>query len=230
MLARMRVVDNIGETPGTRRLVLARPPDWSHRPGQVAELVLGPGSDSFFAIASAPSEPELAFLVKVGDATSFPIAAAQPGVDVTVRGPFGAGFDLPAGSSTDLLFIGAGTALAALRSGVVEALVQHAPERVSLLAGVRRPNELAFAAEIAAWRARGVNVRVVASRPDPDDAWSGHVGWVQRWLGDLLTTSTHAFLAGSDQLEDAVEAELIASGVARERIQRNYRGDWRTSV
>lgn len=223
----MRVLANNDEAPGVRRLVLERPEGWSHRPGQVAELALGPGTAGYFAIASAPSERELVFLVKLADDTTFPIGDAVEGVDVDVHGPFGAGFDLPRDAAAELLFVGAGTALAALRAGVVEALVHHAPERVTLLCGVRRPNDLAFRDELAAWSARGVRVRVVVSRPDPDDAWSGHVGWVQRCLIDLIRPTTFAFLAGSDVLEDAVEAELIGAGVARDHIQRNYRDDYR---
>ncbi|MFO0748990.1 MAG: FAD-dependent oxidoreductase [Myxococcota bacterium] len=229
ILAAMRVLANAEETPGVRRLVLARPSGWSYRPGQVAELVRGPGTEGYFALASAPEEDDLAFLLKPAGTPSGAIAEALPGEEVEVRGPFGAGFELPDDVAAPLLFVGAGTSIAALRSGVASAFATRgALAGVTLACGVRRPEDLAFRSELARWQERGLGLRIVVSRPEPSDGWSGPTGWVQAWLSDLATRDSWAFIAGSDAFEDAVEAALVAAAVPRERIQRNYRRDWRT--
>jgi NAD(P)H-flavin reductase len=224
---RVAVVDNRTEAAGVRRLVITRPDGWSHRPGQVAELACEPGGAGFFAIASGPDEATLDFLVKVGPDT-MALTGARRGDTLTLRGPFGAGFTLPdAAPGRRLLFVGAGTALAALRSGLVAARQDHDAADLALLVGVRRPAELAFADELARLDAEGARVHVVVSRADAAEPWSGARGWVQDHIKDVVAPETWVFVAGSDALEDAVEAALDAAGVPLVRVQRNYRPDRR---
>jgi len=222
------VVDNARAAEGIRRLALVAPPGWEHRPGQVAALGRAPGPTGYFAIATAPHEPSLAFLIKEGPDT-LALTAAEPGAGVMLAGPHGPGFALPDPALGErLVFVGAGTALAALRSGLVAALRSYAPSALALVIGVRRPRELAFADELDAWSAAGVEVRVVASRAEPD--WRGPRGWVQDHLGTLLGPWAWVFVAGSEALEDAVEAAALGAGVLAERVQRNYRPDRRSAT
>jgi len=232
------VADNALAAPGVRLLRLAAPPSWSFRPGQVAELATSPGTDSYFAIASAPSEVaasgRLAFLVKAEGSDGEPLMRLAPGAPVTLRGPFGAGFELPAPAPAhDLLFVAAGTSLAAIRGAVVEALHDGASSRIAVVIGLRQATDLCFAEEVVAWVERGVHVRLALSHQSAD---LDHTplrrlhrgrGRVQAQLADLAGAATHAFIAGSEALEDDVTRILVASHVDARNIQRNYRPDGR---
>lgn len=218
------VIDNAEAAHAVRKLVIAAPPEWSFVPGQVAELATTPGTEGFFAIANAPIEPGgLVFLIKAADSDSAPLMTLGPGATITVRGPFGAGFSLPE-SDGDLLFVTAGTAIGAIRSAVVSALARN-PRSIAVVIGVRHAEDLCFADDIAAWRRRGVIVRVSLTK---------HVvgfleGRVHGHLPDLVHADTHAFIAGSEALEDEATAVLIEHGVRPENIQRNYRPDARNT-
>jgi len=230
------VFDNVAAAPGVRLLTLSLSSPWPFQPGQVAELATTPGTEGYFAIASAPSEAitsgRLAFLVKAGDSDSEPLMRLTAGASITVRGPFGAGFDLSVASGDHpLLFVTAGTALAAIRSAVVEALGRFAGPRVSVLIGVRHATDLCFTNELVAWQGRGVDVRIALSYGDSDLDLALPLraarGRVQVHLSALVSPTTHAFIAGSEELEEAVMAALVAGGVPVRHIQRNYRADWR---
>ena len=226
------VVTQAHEAPGVRRLTVAPGRAWPFRPGQVAELSIGPGKEGYFAIASAPAEgSHLAFLIKAEGSDSEPLMHLQPGARLTLRGPFGAGFELPSGTR-DLLFVAAGTAIAAVRSAIVQALSEDGASRLALVVGVRRPSELCCADEIVAWQERGVAVQVCVSGDAPlptSTSLTFARGRVQSHLDEHARATTHAFIAGSEELEDEVTAKLVELGVSFERIQRNYRPDARVN-
>lgn len=233
------VVDNVAAAPGVRLITLSLPASWHFRPGQVAELATAPGTEGYFAIASAPFEAaasdRLGFLVKAGGSDSEPLMHLLPGAPITLRGPFGAGFDLPSAiSEHDLLFVTAGTAIAAIRSVVGEALNAGARSRVSVVIGVRHAADLCFPNELVAWHERGVNVRVALSYGEADLdlalPLSAGRGRVQAHLAALVSPTTRAFIAGSEELEDEVTAVLVAGGVDVRHIQRNYRPDGRITA
>ncbi len=226
------VVSNERETDSIHRLVVAPREPWAHRPGQVARVWLGPDCDGIFAIASAPGAPALTFLVKAQGTAAEPIMRLTRGQRVTLHGPFGAGFVLP--TAGRLLFAAAGTAVAAAHSALVAALVGgHAPSQLAALIGVRTPEDLALRAELEALVARGIAIRVVASRPRaearPDALWQGRIGRAQAHLDGLVSPSDWVFLAGSDAFEDDLARALVAAGVDPWRVQRNYRPDGRSA-
>jgi NAD(P)H-flavin reductase len=228
------VVSNQVVARGVRLLTLTPPAAWPFRPGQVAELSIEPGSEGYFAIASAPAEGlPIAFLVKAEGSTSESLMRVGTGAQVALRGPFGAGFSWPEGGyppTERLLFVAAGTAVGAARSAIVELLAQGTPPaRLGLLLGVRHLSDVCFADEIAAWHARGVDVRVCLSQRqlDPGAPFPLAPGRVQAYLAAHADPATRVFIAGSEALEDEVTLALVSLGVGLERIQRNYRPDAR---
>lgn len=229
-----RVTANLAAASGVRRLILEPLVHWSFRAGQVAELVAEPGTEGYFAIASAPIElPRLSFLIKAGGSASEPLMALAEGRALTIRGPYGRGFDIPSVPRSPLVFIAAGTAIAAARSGLLHALgdVEVVPPgSLALVVGVRHEADLCFADELLALARRGVVIRVAVSRPEaPLTAPHLRHGRVHDHLADLVTPATLAFLAGSDAFEDDVEAALGTLGVGHAQIQRNYRPDHRSN-
>jgi NAD(P)H-flavin reductase len=219
------------------RIEVAVAEPWRHRPGQVAELSLAPGEDGFFAIASAPHEaPRLTFLVRAGGSISPQLMALGPGDGLSLGGPYGRGYELAAetlsGRPTPppLLLVGVGTALGALRSALVDALETLPTRQITLLLGIRRPEELCFADEIQSWRQRGVAIHIVASRGGPE--WTGLVGHVQDHMPAVVDAvsrggSPLCLIAGSEVFEDELTERLVAAGVPNASIQRNFRPDAR---
>jgi len=215
-------VEAVDSAPGgARKLWLG--PGWPvrHRPGQVAVLSAA-GESGFFAIASGPAEAEeLLFLVKVDDASVFGGLAVGDRVELTA--PLGGGFELGDARGADLLLVGAGTAVAPLRSVVLHVLARRAEfGRVTLVHGAREPDAFAFVDEHEGWRRGGIDVRLVASTRRPAARWSGRRGWVQDHLGDLATPRTVALVAGMPEMELAVGLELERLGIPPAQIRGNY--------
>lgn len=232
---RASVVANTLEVDGVRRLGVTPRRPWRFAAGQVAELSAGPGTEGYFAIATSPHEgPPLVFLIKAEGSDSKPLMLLAPGAEVTLRGPFGTGFSLPAATvARDLLFVTAGTAIAAARSAIGEALAEGGDTRVTLVVGVRRLADLCLRDELAAWRRRGVEVCVCVSGDDDLERSATPFtlarGRVQAHLGPHIRPTTRAFIAGSEELEDEVTDALVRLGAPPDRIQRNYRPDYRAT-
>lgn len=205
------------------RIEPARP--LTYVPGQVAALSLPGGERAYFAIASAPHEPgPLTFLIKDGGAGSpaRALMAAEPETPIELDGPLGGGFDLSGADHGDVLLVGAGTGISPLRSVLTELLATPGRRgRLALVHGVRFADQLCFTDEQAAWRAAGVRVRLVVSRPEPTDRWQGRVGRVQRHLADLVTPRTVVYLAGMGIMIDETRATLAQLGVDPAQIRTN---------
>lgn len=219
-----RLVGARWEARGLRRIHVDPGPAFAYVPGQVAVLGVADRERGFFAIASAPHEDgPLTFLIKDGgSAPSTGLLDAEPGAPLALEGPLGPGFDLADAAASEVLLVGAGTGIAPLRSVLAELLVT--PGRsggVALVHGIRHADQLCFADEHARWRAAGVEVRVVVSRPAASDGWRGRVGRVQVHVADLVTPTTLAFIAGMDGMVEETRAALLALGLDPTRIRTN---------
>jgi NAD(P)H-flavin reductase len=200
----------------------ARP---AYQAGQVAVLEQGAHS-AYLAFASAPADPELEFLVK---------RAAQPGVAHSLFNPApaapvllkqiaGRGFAVEDHRGCDLVFIGMGTGLAPLRSALRQVLqARDSYGRLVVLYGVRAAGDFCYQEEMnGEWRARGVELRQVISRPDGE--WDGPTGYVQSLLDNLLPSLACpvALVCGSREMMEQTKVRLGEMGVAPERILTNY--------
>lgn len=219
-----RVVAIHDEGPGVRRIYVDVPGFGPFLPGQVVELGAAGRERGVFAVASAPHEAGgLMFLVKDGGNASTDLCGSSAGDLVTVSGPFGPGFDLSGIADRDLLLVGAGTAIAPLRSALLAVLAdgRARPRSVALVYGVRNPGDACFVREHPRWRAAGVRVRMVASRPTADDRWLGRRGRAHEHLGDLVTRDTVALVAGMDAMVADARAALVGHGVAADAVRVN---------
>jgi len=100
-------------------------PGVEFRPGQVAVLRAGLGPPAYFAIASAPEDDELEFLVRLSeDPTARAVYSMRPGDRVGLVEIVGRGFDLAGLVGRDLVFVAMGTGVAPLRSALRSALAR----------------------------------------------------------------------------------------------------------
>ncbi|HEX8285345.1 MAG TPA: hypothetical protein VF588_18465 [Pyrinomonadaceae bacterium] len=194
-------------------------------PGQVALLEVGAAGRCYFAIASAPEDDELEFLVKLSnDPATRSLYEMQPGDSVRLAEIAGHGFDLAAQEGRDLVFVAMGTGVAPLRSALRSVL--RRPEsfgQIVVLYGVRTPEDFCYRDETEAWKSAGVELRQVISRPDGYE-WSGQTGYVQSLLDNVLPSLSDpvALVCGSRQMIEQTRDRLHEMGFEPERILTNY--------
>ncbi|MET0626337.1 MAG: hypothetical protein ABW250_25615 [Pyrinomonadaceae bacterium] len=199
--------------------------EMSFRPGQVALLEIGDAGRCYFAIASAPEDDELEFLVKnSNDSPARVLYGMKPGDSVRLVEIAGHGFDLAAQEGRDLVFVAMGTGVAPLRSAL-RSVLRRAESfgQVVVLYGVRTPEDFCYRDETESWRAAGVELRQVISRPDGYE-WSGQTGYVQSLLDNVLPSLSDpvALVCGSRQMIEQTRDRLHEMGFEPERILTNY--------
>ena len=226
--ARPLVVTRVREQARDVRSFDMRPADGGPRvdftPGQVAVLRAGEGARGHYAFASAPEDEELEFLVKRAAGGGARLYELQEGARVELLEVAGHGFPLEKHAGRDLVFIAMGTGVAPLRS-----TLRHALTRVDdfgqlvVLYGARTPEDFCYRDETEAWKAAGVELRQVISRPDGYE-WAGQTGYVQSLLDNVLPLLSDpvALVCGSKEMIEHTRDRLHEMGLAPEKILTNY--------
>jgi sulfhydrogenase subunit gamma (sulfur reductase) len=199
--------------------------DLKFEPGQVALLEVEGAGRAYFAIASAPEDEELEFLVKLSEEpASRAVYEMKPGGRVQLIELTGHGFNLEALKGRDLVFVAMGTGVAPLRSAL-RSVLRRADDfgQVVVLYGVRTPEDFCYRDEIETWRAAGVELRQVVSRPGGYE-WAGSIGYVQSLLDNVLPMLSDpvALVCGSREMIEQTRDRLHEMGFEPERILTNY--------
>lgn len=199
--------------------------DLKFEPGQVAVLEVEGAGRAYFAIASAPEDEELEFLVKLSnDPAARAFYELRPGDHLRLVEIVGHGFDLPALAGRDLVFVAMGTGVAPLRSALRSVLRRVAEfGRVFVLYGVRTPDHFCYRDETDSWKAAGVELRQVVSRPEGHE-WAGPTGYVQSLLDHVLPElgSPVALVCGSREMISQTRDRLREMGFEPQSILTNY--------
>lgn len=193
-------------------------------PGQYVKLAPAAGGEGFFAIASGPSPRgnRITLLLKLGGAVADAIAALPAGATVRTTKAQGKGFPIDRAASRDLVLVATGSGISPVRS-VIEAVRARRPDfgKVSLYIGARTPRAFAYREEWDAWRAAGIDVFPVVSRPE-DSGWTGLTGYVQTHLGGVHLSTAIAFLCGQKAMVEAVKKALAEQGMAPDSVFLNF--------
>ena len=173
---------------------------FDHRPGQCAMLSIPGVGEAMFSITSSPTNTEyMEFSIKKCGCVTTWLHQAEPGQQVTIRGPYGNPFpvdDVFAGH--DMLFVAGGVGLAPLRS--VINYCRHYRDRygkIDIVYGSRSKDDLLDYQEIInEWsNDSGVNVHLTIDREQ--EGWDGHVGFVPNYVKELgFDTNKIAVLCG----------------------------------
>jgi sulfhydrogenase subunit gamma (sulfur reductase) len=187
----LRIADMRDETPDVRTLGLTfvepdtvpAVPAWT--PGQFGEFSVFGEGESVFAISNAPpstgtrpSELRIECTFRAVGKVTHALRRLSQGDTIGFRGPYGNGFPIDSWRGRDLIFVGGGIGMAALRSPLLEAL-RRRPEfgSIIVLNGARTVADLVYAKEMKEWE-RIDDVRVVRT-VDPGGegpGWKGQVG------------------------------------------------------
>jgi NAD(P)H-flavin reductase len=193
-------------------------------PGQVAVLRVAGEEPSYFAFASSPDDRDLEVLVKQKAGASTVIYNMCVGGELELLGIAGHGFKLAEVSGRDLVFVAMGTGVAPLRSALRHVLKRKQEfGQLVVLYGARTPDDFCYRDETEDWRAHGVELRQVISRPDGHD-WSGPTGYVQTLLDHVLPnlSSPVALICGSREMMDQTRERLGKMGFKPDEILTNY--------
>jgi sulfhydrogenase subunit gamma (sulfur reductase) len=193
-------------------------------PGQVGVLRVTGEDSAYFAIASAPEDAELEFLVKRGGGAGGRIFEMMEGDRVELVSIAGHGFALDEQKGRDLVFVAMGTGVAPLRSALRHVLKRPNDfGQLVVLYGARTPDDFCYRDETEGWEAAGVELRQVISRPDGHD-WFGPTGYVQSLLEHVLPDlhAPVALICGSREMIGQTRDRLQQMGFAPEAILTNY--------
>ena len=193
-----------------------------HDPGQFVMLsVLGVG-EAPISITSSPSRSNGNFELcvrRVGDVTGA-LHKMQAGDRVGIRGPFGHGFPIEKMRGKDVLFAPGGLGLAPLRSLINQVLDERGSfERVVILYGAKRPEELLFRDELDEWVARD-DVECYITVDRGDETWDGNVGVITTLFDPIAVDprNTVAVTCGPPIMYRFVLMELLGKGIPETQI------------
>ncbi len=215
-----RVLEVRPETANAKtfRLSLAGPT--GHRAGQhyVVRLTAPDGytASRSYSVASAPDgSNELDLTVELladGEVSGYLHEVVEPGDELEVRGPIGGWFVWD--GDTPALLVGGGSGIVPLMAMLRLARATGRSDLVRLLASVRTPADLYYAAELP-----GPEATVVHSRVAPPGSERAAGRLAAEDLTPLVTPGITAYVCGSDGFADAASQLLVDADVPVDRIR-----------
>ncbi len=197
------ITDVRRDTPDVKTFRVVTPEGkkaFEHKPGQCAMLSIPGVGEAMFSITSSPTNTDfMEFSIKKCGCVTDWLHQAEPGQQLTIRGPYGNGFPVDtAFLGQDLLFIAGGIGLAPLRS--VINYCRHYRDRygrLDIVYGSRSKDDLVDYQEIIDEWCGDENVFVHLTIDREQEGWDGHVGFVPNYVKELgFDTNKTAVLCG----------------------------------
>jgi ferredoxin--NADP+ reductase len=174
-----------------------------------------------YSIGSSPHQKEAIefYIALVNDGCFTPrLLAIQPGDRLWMAQKITGTFSLEGVSpEKNLIFVATGTGLAPFIAMLRTPSIWDSPMRhVTLLHGVRFPQDLAYAEELRALEKQQPNFSYFSTVSRADSSWQGKKGYIQNFFTDKLLTPDlerdHIFLCGNPGMVEEVERLLTLSG------------------
>ena len=216
-----RVVKRRRETADTWTLELEAEsgPPIEAGPGQFT-MIYAFGIGEVPISVSRTNGGRLVHTVRAVGAVSNAICAAQPGMELGVRGPFGNTWPLDEAKGKDIVIVAGGIGLAPLRPALDRVLANRADFGAAvLLYGGRTPRDLLYRTELDRLAARDdLEVRITVDTAEGD--WRGTVGVVPKIIADAPfdATSAEAFVVGPEIMMRFTAQALVERGITADRI------------
>ena len=185
------VTDVRVDTPDVKTFRVVTPDGkkaFEHKPGQCAMLSIPGVGEAMFSITSSPTNSEfMEFSIKKCGCVTEWLHEAEPGQQITIRGPYGNPFPVDDKfKGQDLLFVAGGIGLAPLRS--VINYCRHYREnygKIDIVYGSRSKDDLVDYQEILNEWMTDDNIFVHLTIDREQEGWDGHVGFVPNYVKEL---------------------------------------------
>ncbi len=184
-----------------------------------------------FFMVGLPGFGEAPISICAGDGTTFELCIRavgnltnalhrlSAGDAMTIRGPFGRGFDLSALKRHDLLFIAGGIGMVPMRS-LVRAVIADKKSygALTLMYGAKTPAELLFTGDMDEWSAAGLDVQLTIDTAHDD--WDGNVGVITTLIqkAEIDSKRTVAAVIGPPVMYKFVAYELAKKKVTPGKV------------
>jgi NAD(P)H-flavin reductase len=173
-----------------------------------------------YSIASSPqdlSRIQLCIKLVENGRTTPVLFNKEVGTEVQLMGGLGL-FSIDKAEKEYLVFAGAGTGVAPLRSMIYELLAQGSEQKMELILGVRHEDEILFEKEFRELEENHSNFffSPVVSRPSED--WQGKRGYVQHHFDHLDAKKTQVFLCGLPRMIEDAKQQLYDLNFSPEYI------------
>lgn len=199
------------------------------RSGQFLELQLphprpdARGARRVFSIASSPGEHGIRFGFTHGETpSSFKSALIEAPAGTALSGTYvGGDLRLPDDPVVQIVLVAAGIGITPFRSMLTHLLERPHRRRITLVYGVRHPDDFVYR-DLIDRAAHDIGLRVVYVVSKPDAAWTGRAG---RISADLLAEAVPellesiVYVSGPTDLVDAVRRELRTRGLPARRVK-----------
>jgi NAD(P)H-flavin reductase len=224
------------ETPDTFSLLL-EPQNGaaleSYEPGQFSMLwSFGVGEIPISMSGDAADARRLVYTIRSVGQASRALITASPGDSVGVRGPFGTSWPVDAARGRDVIIMAGGIGLAPLRPAIYRVLHNRSEYgKLIILYGTRRPRDLLFRKELAAW-ARHRETQVLTTVDSGGLEWRGHVGVVTTLFryARLQPGKSVAMVCGPEIMMRFAARELQAQGVPASDIYLSMERNMKCAV
>ena len=222
-----RVLEVIRQTPKEVLLVLEAPKQapFQPEPGQFVMVSLPGIGEAPLSLAALPGEgtPEGTFELlvrKAGRLTNL-VTRLVAGEVLYVRGPYGRRVAWDQFEGSNLMLIAGGLGLAPLRPFVRRSLIRRERFRhIDVLIGARNPDELLFRDDLASWKARRDDVRVLLTVDAASDGWGGRIGVITTLFDQVHpeTEDAVADMSGPPVMYRHAIRRLLAMGFYENRV------------
>ncbi|MBI3332324.1 hypothetical protein HYZ99_05225 [Candidatus Peregrinibacteria bacterium] len=215
--------------PGVYELRLQKPEGFTFLPGQFV-LFDVPASGNpqdvqtrAYSIASAPSEEDLLFVIKLvprGRASMWIEERVEPGMTISFKGPFGA-LLLDRKTDKPYLFIATGTGIAPFRSHILWSLEEsHDTRPMHLIAGVVKRRDFFWEDQWKALEAEYPNLHAHASFLSGEPDWHVETGSVQERIRRIVKdpSNVSVYICGATEMVNNVQNLCHILGIPEQNI------------
>lgn len=199
-------------------LTVTLPSPLETQPGQFLMAGLPAHGEAAISICSEPSKRKrLELCIRAAGSLTENLSNLNSKDTIWLRGPFGRGFHMPP-KGEDLLFITGGMGIVPARS-LIQAVINKRKSygKITILYGIKTPEELLFGDEIAGWRKAGAEVIITVDKSEKD--WQGNKGVVTTLIPPLKIDRlrTTAYVIGPPAMYRYVVVPLGKKGIAQEK-------------
>ncbi|MDO8648877.1 MAG: FAD-dependent oxidoreductase [Candidatus Peregrinibacteria bacterium] len=212
--------------PSVYELRFEKPAGFLFKPGQFVLFDVPLPEDAndvqprAYSIASAPSEPDLLFVIKLvpnGRASRWIEKTLNRGTSIRIQGPFGA-FTLDTETPEPYFFLATGTGIAPLRSQILWALKEYGDTRsMHLLFGVLKREDLFWEDEWKRLEQEHPNFHAHVSFLSGDRDWHGEGGSLQERLPRIVQVvpSSRVYICGAPVTVTELKEECLILGIPK---------------